>query len=74
MKEIAIVGYQQTDCVSDAGATNEVELIMPVLVAAPEIRMERTLSFGRGKAVARLLPTPRSLTVHVTVPKCATPS
>ncbi|MEM1113651.1 MAG: lipid-transfer protein [Pseudomonadota bacterium] len=31
MKQIAIVGYQQTDCVSDAGATNEVELIMPVL-------------------------------------------
>ncbi len=31
MKKIAIVGYQQTDCRSDAGATNEVELIMPVL-------------------------------------------
>jgi len=31
MKEIAIVGYQQTDCVADAGATNEVELIIPVL-------------------------------------------
>jgi acetyl-CoA acetyltransferase len=31
MKEIAIVGYQQSDSVSDAGAVNEVELIMPVL-------------------------------------------
>lgn len=31
MKEIAIVAYQQTDSVSDAGAVNEVELIMPVL-------------------------------------------
>ncbi len=31
MKDIAIVAYQQSDCVSDAGATNEVELIMPVL-------------------------------------------
>ncbi len=31
MKEIAIVGYQQSDCVSDAGALNEVELIIPVL-------------------------------------------
>lgn len=31
MKDIAIVGYQQTDCVSDAGAQNEVELIIPVL-------------------------------------------
>jgi acetyl-CoA acetyltransferase len=31
MKEIAIVGYQQTDCVADAGATNEVELIIPVI-------------------------------------------
>jgi acetyl-CoA acetyltransferase len=31
MKEIAIVGYQQTDSVSDAGAMAEVELIMPVL-------------------------------------------
>ncbi|AQA19073.1 lipid-transfer protein [Halioglobus japonicus] len=31
MKEIAIVGYQQSDAVSDAGACNEVELIMPVL-------------------------------------------
>jgi len=31
MKEIAIVGYQQTDAVSDVGACNEVELIIPVL-------------------------------------------
>jgi acetyl-CoA acetyltransferase len=31
MKQIAIVAYQQTDSVSDAGAVNEVELIMPVL-------------------------------------------
>lgn len=31
MKDIAIVAYQQTDSVSDAGAVNEVELIMPVL-------------------------------------------
>lgn len=31
MKEIAIVGYQQSDAVSDAGAQNEVELIIPVL-------------------------------------------
>ncbi len=31
MKEIAIIGYQQSDAVSDAGACNEVELIIPVL-------------------------------------------
>ncbi|MCX2976131.1 lipid-transfer protein [Candidatus Marimicrobium litorale] len=31
MKDIAIVGYQQSDCVSDAGSLNEVELIIPVL-------------------------------------------
>ncbi|GAB5450304.1 MAG: thiolase domain-containing protein [Halioglobus sp.] len=31
MKEIAIVGYQQSDAVSDAGACNEVELIIPVI-------------------------------------------
>ncbi|MCB1843352.1 MAG: lipid-transfer protein, partial [Halioglobus sp.] len=31
MREIAIVAYQQSNCVSDAGAANEVELIMPVL-------------------------------------------
>lgn len=31
MREIAIVGYQQSDCVSDAGALNEVELIIPVI-------------------------------------------
>ena len=31
MREIAIVGYQQTDSVSDAGAVNEFEIIMPVL-------------------------------------------
>ena len=31
MTDIAIVAYQQTDAVSDAGAVNEVELIIPVL-------------------------------------------
>ncbi len=31
MREIAIVGYQQSDCVADAGALNEVELIIPVI-------------------------------------------
>jgi len=31
MKDIAIVGYQQSDAVSDVGACNEVELIIPVL-------------------------------------------
>lgn len=31
MKEIAIVAYKQSDCVSNVGAVNEVELIMPVL-------------------------------------------
>ena len=31
MKEIAIVAYNQSKAVSDAGACNEVELIMPVL-------------------------------------------
>ncbi|MEZ5502234.1 MAG: lipid-transfer protein [Halioglobus sp.] len=31
MKKIAMVAYQQSDSVSDAGAVNEVELIMPVL-------------------------------------------
>ena len=31
MKEIAIVGYQQSDAVSDVGACNEVELIIPVI-------------------------------------------
>lgn len=31
MKKIAIVAYNQSDCVSWAGATNEVEMIMPVL-------------------------------------------
>lgn len=31
MKEIAILAYQQSDSVSDAGAVNEVELIIPVL-------------------------------------------
>lgn len=31
MTEIAIVGYQQTDCVPDAGAQNEVELIIPII-------------------------------------------
>ena len=31
MSDIAIVGYQQSDSVSDVGACNEVELIIPVL-------------------------------------------
>ena len=31
MRDIAIVAYHQSACVSDAGAANEVELIMPVL-------------------------------------------
>ena len=31
MKDIAIVSFAQSDCVSNAGAKNEVELIMPVL-------------------------------------------
>jgi acetyl-CoA acetyltransferase len=31
MKQIAIVAYQQSDCVADAGAVNEVEILMPVL-------------------------------------------
>ena len=31
MKEIAIVAYQQSDSLSDAGSVNEVEMIMPVL-------------------------------------------
>ncbi|MFT4518174.1 MAG: acetyl-CoA acetyltransferase [Halioglobus sp.] len=31
MRDIAIVAYQQSDSVSDAGAVNEVEIIMPVL-------------------------------------------
>jgi acetyl-CoA acetyltransferase len=31
MTEIAVVAYQQSDSVADAGAVNEVELIMPVL-------------------------------------------
>jgi acetyl-CoA acetyltransferase len=31
MTDIAIVAYQQTDVIADAGAVNEVELIMPVL-------------------------------------------
>ena len=29
MTDIAIVAYQQSDCVANAGAVNEVELIMP---------------------------------------------
>ena len=33
MKEIAIVAFSQSDCVASAGATNEVELIMPQLQA-----------------------------------------
>lgn len=31
MREIAIVSFAQSDCVRDAGAKNEVELIMPVI-------------------------------------------
>ena len=31
MKDIAIVSFAQSDCVRDAGAHNEVELIMPVV-------------------------------------------
>lgn len=31
MRDIAIVAFAQSDCVRDAGAKNEVELIMPVL-------------------------------------------
>jgi acetyl-CoA acetyltransferase len=34
MKDIAIVSYVQSDCIRDAGAHNEVELIMPVVQAA----------------------------------------
>jgi acetyl-CoA acetyltransferase len=33
MREIAVVAYSQSPCVADAGATNEVELIMPQLQA-----------------------------------------
>lgn len=33
MREIVVVAYHQSDCVSQAGATNEVELIMPQLRA-----------------------------------------
>lgn len=33
MKDVAIIAYQQGDCVRDAGAQNEVELIMPVVGA-----------------------------------------
>lgn len=33
MKDVAIIAYQQSDCVRDAGAQNEVELIMPVVGA-----------------------------------------
>jgi hypothetical protein len=31
MKDVAIIAYAQSDCVRDAGALNEVELIMPVV-------------------------------------------
>ena len=31
MKDVAIISYVQSDCVADAGAQNEVELIMPVV-------------------------------------------
>lgn len=34
MRDVAIVSYVQSDCVRDAGALNEVELIMPVVKAA----------------------------------------
>ena len=33
MKDVAIIAYQQGDCVRNAGAQNEVELIMPVIGA-----------------------------------------
>ena len=33
MKDVAIIAYQQSDCVRDAGAQNEVEFIMPVVGA-----------------------------------------
>ena len=33
MRDIAIVSYVQSDCVANAGAANEVELIMPVVQA-----------------------------------------
>ena len=31
MRDVAIVAFAQSDCMRDAGARNEVELIMPVL-------------------------------------------
>ncbi|MFT5481586.1 MAG: acetyl-CoA acetyltransferase [Halieaceae bacterium] len=34
MRDVAIVSYVQSDCVADAGAHNEVELIMPVVSEA----------------------------------------
>ncbi len=34
MKEIAIISYTQSDCLRDAGACNEVELIIPVIQEA----------------------------------------
>ncbi|MEP5766462.1 MAG: lipid-transfer protein [Halieaceae bacterium] len=34
MKDIAIISFAQSDCVRDAGAKNEVELIMPVIQQA----------------------------------------
>lgn len=34
MRDVAIVSFAQTDCVGDAGAKNEVELIMPVVKKA----------------------------------------
>ncbi len=34
MRDIAIIAYAQSDCVRDAGALNEVELIMPVIKKA----------------------------------------
>jgi acetyl-CoA acetyltransferase len=36
MKEIAVVAFHQSDCLSQAGAANEVELIMPQLRAVYE--------------------------------------
>ena len=34
MRDVAVVSFAQSDCVRDAGASNEVELIMPVVRAA----------------------------------------
>ncbi len=37
MKEIAIVAFSQSDCLAQAGAVNEVELIMPVLAVFNQV-------------------------------------